>query len=91
LRELGDGLANCLANLDRILPLSLLSSAIFWQKKGPGAVRCGLSLRNISTYTNADMRCTGDRAGMARAEDIERNCVRARPNPRATRFQLAGQ
>jgi hypothetical protein len=42
--RLGDCLANCLANLDRILPLSLLSSVIFWQKRGPGAG----SLRSIA-------------------------------------------
>ena len=44
LRETRDRLANCLANLDRILPLSLWSSVIFWQKKGPGAGR----LRSIA-------------------------------------------
>ena len=53
LRETEGPLANCLANVDRILPPRLRSSVIFWQEKGPGAGRCGLSLRNITTYTNA--------------------------------------
>jgi hypothetical protein len=40
--RLGERLANCLANLDRILPLSLWSPVIFWQRKGPGAGKCDL-------------------------------------------------